>query len=46
MKGEDIRAALTAMLSGEMDTAEIAKTLIQIETDGVGAEQLLSLIHI
>ena len=40
MKGEDIRAALTAMLSGEMDTAEIAKTLIQIETDGVGAEQL------
>ena len=40
MKGDDIRSALTAMLSGEMDTAEIAKTLVQIETDGVGAEQL------
>ena len=40
MKGEDICAALTAMLSGKMDTAEIAKTLIQIEADGVGAEQL------
>ena len=40
MKGDDIRSALTAMLSGEMDTPEIAKTLIQIEADGVGAEQL------
>ena len=40
MKGADIRTALTAMLSGEMDTADIAATLIQIETEGVGAEQL------
>ena len=40
MKGDDIRAALTAMLSGEMDTSQIAETLTQIETDGVGAEQL------
>jgi len=40
MNGEDIRAALTAMLSGEMDTADIAATLIQIENEGVGAEQL------
>ena len=40
MKGDDIRSALTAMLSGEMDTAEIAKTLTQIEKEGVGAEQL------
>jgi len=40
MKGADIRATLTSMLSGEMDTADIASTLIQIETEGVGAEQL------
>ncbi len=40
MKASDIRAALTSMLSGEMDTDEIAKTLIQIENEGVGAEQL------
>jgi len=40
MKADDIRSALTAMLSGEMDTPQIADTLIQIETDGVGAEQL------
>ena len=40
MNAADIRAALTAMLSGEMDTDTIAKTLIQIETEGVGAEQL------
>ena len=40
MKGADIRATLTSMLSGEMDTADIAATLIQIETEGVGAEQL------
>ena len=40
MNGEDIRAALTAMLSGEMETETIAATLIQIETEGVGAEQL------
>jgi anthranilate phosphoribosyltransferase len=36
----DIHSALTAMLSGEMDTDTIAKTLIQIEDEGVGAEQL------
>ena len=40
MNGEDIRTALTAMLSGNMDTDTIAATLIQIEEDGVGAEQL------
>ncbi len=40
MNAADIRAALTAMLSGEMDTDTIAKTLIRIEADGVGAEQL------
>ena len=40
MKGADIRSALTAMLSGEMDTETIAATLIQIEEEGVGAEQL------
>ena len=40
MNGVDIRAALTAMLSGKMDTADIAATLVQIETEGVGAEQL------
>lgn len=40
MNGADIRAALTAMLSGEMDTPTIAATLIQIEEEGVGAEQL------
>lgn len=40
MNGADIRSALTAMLSGEMDTPTIAATLIQIEEEGVGAEQL------
>ena len=40
MNAADIRAALTAMLSGEMDTDAIVKTLIQIEDEGVGAEQL------
>ncbi|MEP3654924.1 MAG: anthranilate phosphoribosyltransferase [Litorimonas sp.] len=40
MTGEDIRVALTRMLSGEMETPEIVKTLTQIEMDGVGAEQL------
>lgn len=40
MKDADIRSALTSMLSGDMDTDTIAKTLIQIEEDGVGAEQL------
>lgn len=40
MRAADIRSALTSMLSGEMDTDAIAKTLIQIEEDGVGAEQL------
>jgi len=38
--GEDIRIALTRMLSGEMETPEIVKTLTKIELDGVGAEQL------
>jgi anthranilate phosphoribosyltransferase len=40
MNAADIRSALTSMLSGEMDTDSIAKTLIQIEDDGVSAEQL------
>lgn len=40
MNGADIHAALTAMLSGDMDTPQIASTLIQIESEGVGAEQL------
>lgn len=40
MNAADIRAALTAMLSGDMDTDTIAKTLIQIEDEDVGAEQL------
>ena len=40
MNGADIRAALTLMLQGEMDTPQIVDTLIQIEEDGVGAEQL------
>lgn len=40
MTGEDVRAALAAMLSGKMETADIADILIQIEDDGVGAEQL------
>jgi anthranilate phosphoribosyltransferase len=40
MNGADIRTALTAMLSGEMETDAIAKTLIQIEAEGVDAEQL------
>ena len=40
MNGADIRAALTLMLQGEMDTPQIDDTLIQIEAEGVGAEQL------
>jgi len=40
VNGADIRAALTLMLQGEMDTPQIVDTLIQIEEDGVGAEQL------
>lgn len=40
MNAADTRNALTSMLSGEMDTDAIAKTLIQIEDEGVGAEQL------
>ena len=40
MNAGDIRTALTAMLSGEMDTDAIAATLIQIENEGVEAEQL------
>ena len=40
MNGSDIRAALTAMLSGKMDTPQIVDTLIQIENEGVGTEQL------
>ena len=40
MNGADIRAALTLMLQGEMDTPQIVDTLIQIEAEGVGAEQL------
>ena len=40
MNGADIRAALTLMLQGEMDTPQIVDTLIQIEEEGVGAEQL------
>ena len=40
MNGADIRAALTLMLQGEMDTPQIVDTLIQIEEDGVRAEQL------
>ena len=38
MNGADIRAALTLMLQGEMDTPQIVDTLIQIEAEGVGAE--------
>ena len=40
MNGADIRAALTQMLQGEMDTPQIVKTLVQIENEGVGAQQL------
>ncbi|MEP4051939.1 MAG: anthranilate phosphoribosyltransferase [Litorimonas sp.] len=40
MNAGDIRTALTSMLSGEMDTETIAATLVQIENEGVGAEQL------
>ena len=40
MNGADIRAALTLMLQGETDTPQIVDTLIQIEAEGVGAEQL------
>ena len=40
MTGGDVRAALTAMLSGELETPEIADILTQIEAEGVGAEQL------
>lgn len=40
MNADDLRAALTAMLSGEMETPDIVRTLVQIEADGVGAEQL------
>lgn len=40
MNGADIRAALTLMLQGEMDTPQIVDTLTQIEAEGVGAEQL------
>jgi len=40
VNGADIRAALTLMLQGEMDTPQIVDTLIQIEAEGVGAEQL------
>ena len=40
MNGADIRAALTLMLQGEMDTPQIVDTLIQIENEGVGTEQL------
>ena len=40
MNGADIRAALTLMLQGEMDPPQIVDTLIQIEEEGVGAEQL------
>jgi anthranilate phosphoribosyltransferase len=40
VNADDLRAALTAMLSGEMETPDIVRTLVQIEADGVGAEQL------
>ena len=40
MNGADIRAVLTLMLQGKMDTPQIVDTLIQIEAEGVGAEQL------
>ena len=40
MNGADIRAALTLMLQGEMDTPQIVDTLHHIEAEGVGAEQL------
>ena len=40
MNADDLRAALTAMLSGEMETLDIVKALVQIEAEGVGAEQL------
>lgn len=40
MTGDDLRRALTAMLSGEMDMPEIVDTLTQVEAEGVGAEQL------
>jgi anthranilate phosphoribosyltransferase len=40
VNGADIRAALTLMLQGKMDTPQIVDTLIQIEAEGVGAEQL------
>lgn len=40
MNAKDIRTALTAMLSGQMETADIVSTLVQIDDDGVGAEQL------
>lgn len=40
MNGADIRAALTLMLQGEMDTPQIVDVLVQIENEGVGTEQL------
>lgn len=40
MKGSDVRAALTEMLSGGMSKKDIIDALIQIEEEGVGAEQL------
>ncbi|GGX57778.1 anthranilate phosphoribosyltransferase [Litorimonas cladophorae] len=40
MNADDLRAALTAMLSGEMEAPDIVKALVQIEAEGVGAEQL------
>ncbi len=40
MNAADLRVALTSMLSGKMETADIVETLVQIESDGVGAEQL------
>ncbi len=40
MTGDDLRIALTSMLTGEMKTADIVDALIQIEADGVGVEQL------
>jgi len=40
MTGEEVKAALTAMLRGEMETPEIVRILTEIEADGVGAEQL------
>ena len=40
MTGDEVRAVVSAMLRGEMDTPVIVDALVRIEAEGVGAEQI------